>query len=52
MNTIEAIKYLKMVSDSFDPNTAPRFDKDKIEQERDKAREAIAKAIANLESVR
>jgi hypothetical protein len=49
MNTTEAIKYLKMVSDSFDPNTAPRFSKEEIEQERDKAREAIVKAITNLE---
>lgn len=49
MNTNEAVKYLKMITDSFDPNTAPRFAKDKIEGERDKARQAIALAIASLE---
>jgi len=49
MNTNEAVKYLRMVSDSFDPNTAPRFDREKIESERDKARQAIALAIVSLE---
>ena len=49
MNTDEAVKYLKMVSDSFDPDTAPRFKKENIEAERDKARAAVALAIASLE---
>jgi hypothetical protein len=49
MNTKEAVKYLRIITDSFDPNTAPRFAKDKIEGERDKARAAVALAIASLE---
>ena len=49
MNTKEAVKYLRMITDSFDPNTAPRFAKDTIEGERDKARAAVALAIASLE---
>ncbi len=49
MNTNEAVKYLKMITDSFDHSTAPRFDREKIEAERNKARQAIALAIAMLE---
>jgi len=48
MTTTEAVKYLEIVMASFDPKTAPRFDKDKIEGERNKAREAIALAISSL----
>jgi hypothetical protein len=48
MNAKEAMKYLEIVMASFDPNTAPRFDKEKIEAERNKAREAIALAISSL----
>jgi hypothetical protein len=49
MNTKEAIKYLNIIQKSFDPNTAPRFDKDTIEQERARATEAINLAIKLLE---
>jgi hypothetical protein len=49
MNTDEAVKYLRMVSASFDPDTAPRFKKENIQAERDKARAAVALAIASLE---
>ena len=52
MTNKEAVKYLEMVMASFDPKTAPRFDKDKIDGERDKAREAITLAISNLKAVR
>ena len=48
MNSKEVIKYLEIVMASFDPKTAPRFDKDKIEGERNKAREALTVAINNL----
>lgn len=48
MSIQEAIKYLKIIEDSFDPKTAPRFDKDKIEGERDKARQALALAMSSL----
>lgn len=49
MDTKQAVKYLQMLADSLDPNTAPRFDRDKIEAERDKARQAVAIAIQALE---
>lgn len=48
MSTAEAVKYLKIIEASFDPKTAPRFDKDKIEEERNKAREALALAMSSL----
>ena len=48
MTTSEALKYLRMIDKSFDPATAPRFSKEDIEAERNKAREAIALAIASL----
>ena len=49
MNTKEAIKYLGIIQKSFDGNTAPRFSKEIIEQERAKATEAINLAIKLLE---
>lgn len=49
MNNKEAIKYLNMVKDSFDPATAPRFSKESIGQEREKASHAIELAIKLLE---
>jgi hypothetical protein len=49
MNTKEAIDYLNIIQKSFDANTAPRFSKETIEQERAKATEAINLAIALLE---
>ena len=49
MNTKEAINYLDLIKKSFDASTAPRFNKETIEQERAKATEAINLAIALLE---
>jgi hypothetical protein len=49
MNTKEAINYLNIIQKSFDANTAPRFSKETIEQERAKAAEALSLAIALLE---
>jgi hypothetical protein len=49
MNTKEAINYLDLIKKSFDANTAPRFSKDTIAQERARATEAINLAIALLE---
>ena len=48
MTTSEALKYLKLIDKSFDPATAPRFSKEDIETQRNKAREAIALAIVSL----
>jgi hypothetical protein len=48
MTTSEALKYLRMIDKSFNPATAPRFNKEDIEAQRNKAREAIALAIASL----
>ena len=48
MTTSEALKYLKLIDKSFDPATAPRFSKEDIETQRNKAREAIAFAIVSL----
>ena len=48
MTTSEALKYLRMIDKSFDPATAPRFNNEDIEAQRNKAREAIALAIASL----
>ena len=48
MNTKEAINYLDIIKKSFDANTAPRFSKETIEQERAKATEAINLAIKLL----
>jgi hypothetical protein len=49
MNTKEAINYLDIIKKSFDTSTAPRFNKETIEQERARATEAINLAIALLE---
>jgi hypothetical protein len=49
MNSREAIKYLNMVKDSFDHTTAPKFSKESIGQEREKATHAIELAIKLLE---
>jgi len=48
MTTSEALKYLKMIDQSFNSATAPRFSKEDIEGQRNKAREAIALAITSL----
>jgi hypothetical protein len=48
VSTAEAVEYLKIIEASFNPKTAPRFDKDKIEGERDKARQALALAMSSL----
>jgi hypothetical protein len=49
MNTKEAINYLDIIKKSFDANTAPRFSKEIIEQERAKATQALNLAIKLLE---
>jgi hypothetical protein len=49
MDSKEAIKYLNMVKDSFDHATAPKFSKESIGQEREKASKAIDRAIQLLE---
>jgi hypothetical protein len=49
METKEAIKYLNIIQKSFDANTAPRFSKETIEQERARATEALNLAIKLLE---
>ena len=49
MNTKEAINYLDIIQKSFDPNTAPRFSKETIKQERVRATEALNLAIKLLE---
>jgi hypothetical protein len=49
MENKEAIKYLNMVKDSFDSATAPRFSKESIGQEREKASRSIDLAIKLLE---
>ena len=48
METKEAIKYLNIIQKSFDTNTAPRFSKEIIEQERARATEALNLAIKLL----
>lgn len=48
MTTSEALKYLQMIDQSFNSKTAPRFNKEDIEEQRNKAREAIALAISSL----
>ena len=49
MDTKEAIKYLGIIQKSFDANTAPRFSKETIQQERARATEALNLAIKLLE---
>lgn len=49
MDTKEAVKYLNIIQKSFDANTAPRFSKETIEQERAKATAALCLAIQSLE---
>ena len=49
MDTKEAINYLDIIKKSFDSNTAPRFSKEIIEQERARATEALNLAIKLLE---
>ena len=48
MTNRQAVKYLQMLADSLDPNTAPRFSRQTIEAERDKARQAVAIAVQAL----
>ena len=50
MDTKQAINYLDIIKKSFDANTAPRFSKDTIEQERARATEALNLAIKLLEA--
>jgi hypothetical protein len=50
MNTIEeAIDAIKLAEASLHPKTAPRWDKDKIEQARKKVSEGLFLAIQLLE---
>lgn len=49
MSTVEAIKYLKLLKDSLNPDTAPKFDRESIQEERERAERAIELAIYMLE---
>ncbi len=49
MNIMEAVRYLDIIKKSFNANTAPRFSKETIEQERARATEALNLAIKLLE---
>lgn len=52
METKEAIKYLNIIQKSFNASTAPRFSKETIEQERERATEALNLAIKLLEEAK
>jgi hypothetical protein len=52
MNTVkEAIEAVKLAEASLHPKTAPRWNKDEIQQAREKASEGLLLAIKLLEKV-